>query len=746
MGVKNLFTFVTKNIKLQNSTWTINRGEFKRISTMENGPYNFKNNQNLNLIVDANSFFYSLSRQINWFIFDYIFFFKLLQKYIFQLLAINNLERLVFVYDGIDTEIKIETNIKHTTDRAKSMKDLYKKIIESSKQSKRGFFKPRKPCPVPLLKMAYVRYLFDLAKHNKKFEIKLSLFEADADIAALAIKYNGYVISNDSDFYIYDVPGYINIESIVFPKNYNDNNIKYQLYRKELLIDHLGIPKEFLPIFATLCGNDYISFNNYPKFMNQINNYRCIHEGTEKIENIHFRRIVNFILDIHDSIKDECDKTNDSNAKQELLIKHLFKMKEKDVKEEKCQKKIMESINEYNLKNLKEKEAKEISKEILKNYQSARINDTLLNAIYIHYFKCTPYLENPNKKYCWGISESLRKIAYDLLFKRNIKDFNKDQDGNDVQTNYSITEYVNENGRIVHKEINFNIDLNDPYPNSLNDRFELYLTVFKSNRDRIKKLPYYLIPVVSSLRYYLLKKCNDNLFIPKEDDPIYTKFLKSNNIQIKARASDLSDLIDDTILHYYDFQALLASCVAALTFTYLHNSVYKQNSKKIVSSNCDIDEIINKISSLSLSSSSIKENIKENLMNCHNIYDMSVHHKNRSLSLKKPWTTKFIQTHREDFDNGLQVYAEFLNILNWNSQLMQILNFTEEVEEFGLLYTMYHYIWEEAFYSIIDMAKNNDITQIFNTLFKVWGEQNNSGEYINYLRNCYSTMLNAILS
>ncbi|ORX75771.1 hypothetical protein BCR32DRAFT_296678 [Anaeromyces robustus] len=790
MGVKKLTAFVSKNIKLLNQKWFINNGEYsklinikKKLSSSEKSGSTVTTDGKLNLIVDANAFFYFMSNQLNWFVFDNLEFFKLLQKYLLYLLAIDNLGKLIFVFDGMDTLMKIDTNINRAKERVKSIKNFYKKIIHFDSKLKRAFFKPSKVCAVPIIRIAYAQYLFDASEFYEKLEVKLSLFEADSDIANLANKYNGYVISSDSDFYIYDVPGYISIDSIRFPKNYknskNNNNKKgdkknnknyinednndnkiicYQLYKNEFLTQYIGIPKELLPVFATLCSNDYISIGNYRNLSNQINFYKCNHEETRAIENELYKKIINLILDLCDNMNET--SFNNSQQKQEWVIKKFFEMKQKDDNEEEFKKDFMDSINEYTLKYLPENKAEEICNEILESYFSGKIYETLLNVIYNHHFKCTQYFENLNKRECWNVTDTLRKKVYSLLFKRNIKYFNNNKN---LPDKYEITEFITRNGTVINDLINIKIDQNEPFPDSINECYDLYLNIFNSNQETIKKLPYYLIPIVVTLRYYLMVKCKDNLFIPKENDNTYTDFLNRNHYEIKKEIKkDLNSDTkkEDTILHYYDFQALIASCVGALTFTYLNINTFnitkplssnRRIRKTISSLKNSLNQISDQFNSLSLSTSystKIENNIKENVkfQNCNNINDMLVNHKSRTILLKNRWNPRLIQEHLTDFDNGVQVYAEFLNVLIWNSNIFQTLRFTNELKDFGLLFTMYHYVWEESFYSMIEYFKTKDISTIYNELFIAVYAKNYAKEYIKYLCDVYNTILKAILS
>ncbi|ORX53777.1 hypothetical protein BCR36DRAFT_348675 [Piromyces finnis] len=742
MGVMKLNTFITKNIKFEHSHWNIDKKEYYRLNnnkyTMDN-----KNKKNeLNLIIDANSFFYYLANKINWFVFDNISFFKLLKEYLFQLLSINNLEKIFFVFDGMDTDIKKNTNLGRADKRVKSIKKFYNKIVTSNKK-KNGFLKPEKVCATPLLKIAYAQYLFDAKYYLKKLDVRLSLFEADSDIAYLAKKYNGYVISNDSDFYIYDIPGYINIESLRFNFNKNPGEIFYKVYKNTALTEYLGIPKEYLPVFATLCGNDYFTPSKYSALLRQINHYNKSDDIKSNNEENKYIRISKFLLEIKENVDKKCPSPDISvEEKQKLIISELFKFKNKEKNEDLeklCYTNLVNSVNEYNLTTLKYTDIKCINKDILHSYYNGKIYDLLLNVLYNHFYKCTQYFENLNKENCWLITKKLRLELYELLLLRNNQGnkishtatpTNKTQSNNNTiqKKEYSILEYFTENNKIVYKEITIPIDSTKIFPTTLEEKFIIYLDTFHSNIDSVKKLPYYLMVGVINLRFYLIEKIKNNSFVPEGSSDFYIQFYntyKNNDEKNIPHEENNSDA--KTVLHTYEFEALVASCVAALSFSYLHQSTYMKSKKHV-------EDIPKKLSNFS-----IENNLKENNMNYYNTFiAFAKHYHKRHLHLKKNISPKNIIS---QFDNSVQIYAEFINVLLGNCQLLQILKLTDAKKEINSLFTMYHYSWEEAFYSMVNYIKKNGGESIFNKLFKIKNK-----DYLNFLEKVYSLILNTILS
>ena len=80
--------------------------------------------------------------------------------------------------------------------------------------------------------------------------------EADAEIASLANDLNCPVLSNDSDFFIFDIRGgFIPLSSF----NWKIRPLKSDIFYRTKLAHHFRIRPELLPLLASLAGNDYVS-------------------------------------------------------------------------------------------------------------------------------------------------------------------------------------------------------------------------------------------------------------------------------------------------------------------------------------------------------------------------------------------------------------------------------------------------------------------------------------------------------
>ncbi|ORX50445.1 PIN domain-like protein, partial [Hesseltinella vesiculosa] len=86
--------------------------------------------------------------------------------------------------------------------------------------------------------------------------------EADEQLAYYANLVNGYVVSQDSDFFVFPAcgKGYIPLADLVLESAGPDPKIKAIVYHPSRLSSLLDLPsEELLPVIGTLLGNDYFS-------------------------------------------------------------------------------------------------------------------------------------------------------------------------------------------------------------------------------------------------------------------------------------------------------------------------------------------------------------------------------------------------------------------------------------------------------------------------------------------------------
>ncbi|ORX48422.1 hypothetical protein BCR36DRAFT_413184 [Piromyces finnis] len=236
----------------------------------------------LSLIIDANSFFFYFSSKINWVTCDYSNFIEFLKFYVRIFISIKDVKNIFFIFDGIEPINKINsgTSIKRIKSKGKRIFNKVKNSvvnnnIRANYDDMVIAYNPLYPPPLTII--IYMQELRKISKNLKDFKFPVNLkviqaeYEADVIVAKYARKYNGFIIGNDSDYLIYESPGYIPLDSITLPEM---KKIKYPckkkwkiectLWKIKSLCDILDFPSLYLPVFGTLCGNDYIDSFKIP--------------------------------------------------------------------------------------------------------------------------------------------------------------------------------------------------------------------------------------------------------------------------------------------------------------------------------------------------------------------------------------------------------------------------------------------------------------------------------------------------
>jgi len=486
MGLKRKFTsLINSVIPLEKITLEVNFDEYNNMN--KNIISKNETNGTLTLIVDGNAFFYEVGEKLNYFPFDYKLFIREIQEELNLFLCIKDLKKIIFVFDGVDDPSKKNIKEKREKDRYHSVKNLnnrifYKNIMGNKSGDEHGkknckehesiikniidnkslgemeaqknknennndFIKDIKEkknnsnkkhpyfgytlkyCPSPIELTTYIQYIIYRSKENNKLEVRFETKEADNSIARLAKKENGYVISSDSDFYIYDIPGFIDYKSI----NINQG-ITFELYTIDLLENYLGFSRDLFPLFATLIGNDFI----YPKYRSIVKLIKDFNINNDSIDNSKYEFIENLKLYIQAHAKINKDTLIDE------ILKYVSENEEEEIYKEfkDC---MIKSLNHYNIENNNENEPIRIGKNILKSYYNGNIHSKLLNVIQNKSYMCNQYFEVINEGNCWDITDKLRIKMYKYLIMRNENDlFGK----NDKKfRNYSIVEYKRKKGR-----------------------------------------------------------------------------------------------------------------------------------------------------------------------------------------------------------------------------------------------------------------------------------------------------------
>lgn len=171
-------------------------------------------------------------------------------------------------------------------------------------------------------------------------------FEADLEIAVLANKLCCPVISNDSDFYIFDLNGgflpldYIDFRALHKITSPDDSSAYRFLHCYKYNVDDFinsfdGLSRSLLPVFASMLGNDFISSKAFCQFYSHVKVPKLVSKKFAMPQRL--TRVISVLHWLHTHE----DDTDVSVIKKKLL--DFIKPKQKD----RIEQKLMLSVSGY---------------------------------------------------------------------------------------------------------------------------------------------------------------------------------------------------------------------------------------------------------------------------------------------------------------------------------------------------------------------------------------------------------------
>lgn len=165
----------------------------------------------------------------------------------------------IVVFDGNNEEKKLNTNF-----------DRYEKRLRAAASYTPALAGPGDSAVFPL----FLRTVFTDVINKLDILVYRCEFAADNDIANLAKELNCPILSQDSDYYIYDVL-YLPYNSFNATPIKNNSTLEYYLHCdlyscKYFLNSYPGLRWEHMTILATVSGNDYIESEEFETFYNKL--------------------------------------------------------------------------------------------------------------------------------------------------------------------------------------------------------------------------------------------------------------------------------------------------------------------------------------------------------------------------------------------------------------------------------------------------------------------------------------------
>lgn len=507
MGIKGLTHYLSN--KFYSSIKPINISKLKEKSE---------------ILIDGYSFLYYLYQNSN---LDWLYGgeYQLFNEYISEILDYFQSFQLIFIFDGIQSEEKLKMKKIRSEKKGKFNSIIFSTRLGESIPDRD--FNNEIIFHLPLFSLDI---LLNQLKNRKNIEIIQSNFEADPYMAKLSKEKNCYVLSNDSDFMIFQCKGLILMNELEFKKETKE--LYCIIITNEILSYHLEIDIDLLPILACLSGNDFIDKNLLLEFhQSLINKYK----GPK---NNHVHRIGLYLRDL-------------KNKKD--ILKTIFKKEHLDLVQ-----------NVYNLYSgkieIKEIEFKD--EKLIERYKEMNLSSEILSLIL-------------NKKIYWiqsGIIES-DKTNVHKFYKEIKMRYYQCLLNQDIEEYYSVSyQYLRHFMKI--EKLTKELTKNEIYSyiwnqEFINDPFILFLFPLKYFiKNRIDLLDFELDCLIASFLILNVKE--------KKLNVLYNYKLLELSTQIQFGLY-LSKLINQSFQLFPSFQFPLFSGITFLNLYKKCEKYHKQN-------------------------------------------------------------------------------------------------------------------------------------------------------------------------
>lgn len=327
-------------------------------------------------------------------------------------------------------------------------------------------------------------------------------FEADNQIAALAIKWHCPVLTNDSDFFIYNLPSGVVLLDYMNLKVVERSDCRYmnvQMFYVSNLMKELNTEdSKIVALFATLLGNDVIDGRIFEPFFTRANFPRKKCNLQSVRSNAKFARLVGWLHSIH----------NFPTAVS-IVLSYLRAEKQEDVKEMilnsvvgytdlKCE------LDGYFTDSCFTEPVKSLEENVLPQWYIDGINKSeipvlTLNAVTLRRIILLCQVEMMNESSAHQCSLTIRQFIYAILLSvDNADDSMNKEKQRENKERLIVSEHDRENKHLKCKAVKplWFLDDERPVPSldqlpslAVVDRQNLLLDVIKVPRDDLMKFP-----------------------------------------------------------------------------------------------------------------------------------------------------------------------------------------------------------------------------------------------------------------
>lgn len=235
----------------------------------------------------------------------------------------------ILVFDGAQTH---DQNKSKTAEKHRRALDRFQSVMSINKLGFGDFILP-----------ATASNVFKSVAVDQQIRIVQCMYEADSEVARIANELKCPVISNDSDFFLMNLPyGLITIDLLQHEQvkrclEEGSSRLLYSyincwLFKQESFLKYLpGLDIDCLPLLGILAGNDYIASNVLEKVCSRLSSYHnsrdCSKNFKKLTGNRQHQKIVNILHFLRNKTRSEIVNLVCAQAprEQRLRLKALIK-------------------------------------------------------------------------------------------------------------------------------------------------------------------------------------------------------------------------------------------------------------------------------------------------------------------------------------------------------------------------------------------------------------------------------------
>ena len=169
------------------------------------------------------------------------------------------------VFDGPAPSAKTETARSRHAERTDTARIVGAQVVRGDWPELTGFHGTDYPLPKWAGSVAHT-VVEELEAEQPRLQLHQSKGEGDIDAAELAMEQGGLVVTGDTDFSIFQCPGWIFLPSLeVHRSEHGRVTVRGTTHSAKQLMDRLGVPRPALPLVSCLLGNDEVQPEDRPK-------------------------------------------------------------------------------------------------------------------------------------------------------------------------------------------------------------------------------------------------------------------------------------------------------------------------------------------------------------------------------------------------------------------------------------------------------------------------------------------------